>query len=480
MQENIGGAGGTDPLTGPHELPGANPLPQAPIPPVTSAQPRSPSLRNNSVARLASDLLGIVLALVAATITARLLGPAGKGYYSSLVLLGGLFVQIFSAGMGEAAIVLTGRGRTSLQVAASATSLAMMPLALAGGAIFFVTASLVLPAVTGEGHAVLWAAMLVATNVLLTTSVCFLVAKEEVVTAAALSALAAGLTTVLLWILVAAIDLGVAGALAAGVLGSGVALVATILLVYGSGLSARPRWAGAYIRSAARFGAALQFSNLLVALTARLDLVLVYRLSTPSEAGNYSIALTIGALVGSIPIAVSYAAFPRLAALEDAEARTLTGQVFRIGVAGALIAGVILAAAAPIAIPLLFGRPYAGAVLPTLILIPGGVLWSAQWLLCRAAAARGAPKALLASFALSFGVMIALDFALIGPLGGVGAAVASLVAPCFGLTVAWILCSRDGPNWHDLVPRWNDAVSLFANVRAMLNLPTQAASAEGR
>ena len=435
-----------------------------------------PSLRTNSLARLASDLLGIVLALAAATITARLLTPAFKGYYSSLVLLGGLFVQVFSAGLGEAAIVLSGRGKTSLQGAASATTFAVLPLSLVATAAFFLSATTLLPAADGDaGGAPLIAGIVVGVTVLYTTSVSFLFARARVVAVAALAVLSNGLTTVLLLPLVGGLDLGTEGALLAGVVGSGVALVLTLRLLHRSGLSLRPRWAPGYLGAAARFGAALQFSNMLVLLTARLDLVLVYRLSTPAEAGSYSIALTVGALVGAVPMALSYASFPRLATLDDDEAEELTGRVFRIGIVAALLGAAFLAAVTPFAVPLIFGSPYRGAIGPTLLLVPGGVLWSAQWLLCRAAAARGAPAALLTSFALSFSTMIALDFLLIPPLGDMGAGTASLVAPCVGLTVAVLFHRRAGVDWRILLPRRHDVGALVRTVREML--PNRAVAA---
>lgn len=428
-----------------------------------------PSLRTNSAARLVADLLGIVLALVAATITARLLGPAEKGYYSSLVLLGGLFVQLFSAGLGEAAIVLSGRRRTTLQDAVSGTTAAVVPLSLVAFAVFFLSATSLLPSADGDtGPAPLIASLMVGVTVLYTTSVSFLVAREKLVAVAALAVLSNGLTTLLLLPLVGALDMGTSGALLAGVVGSAVALAITIDLVRRSGISLRPRRVNGYLAAAVRFGAALQFSNLLVLMTARLDLVLVYRLSTPREAGSYSVALTIGALVGAVPMALSYASFPRLAVVEEGEARELTGTVFRIGMVAAIAGAAVLGAVTPLAVPLLFGRPYMEAIGPTLLLVPGGVLWSAQWLLCRAAAARGAPGALLVSFGLTFCAMVALDIVLIPELGAIGAGIASLVAPCLGLAVTVGFYRRAGVDWRGFIPRPNDVAVLARTLRQMV------------
>ena len=422
-------------------------------------------------------MLGMVSALVAATITARALGPAGKGYYSSLLLLGGLVVQVFSAGLGEAAIVLAGRGRASLQDAVSATMAALLPLAVASCGFLYVAGRIAVPDSTGGSGTLLLACAMVAVNVLYNTAVSFLVAEEKVMPVAAVAILAAVLSTTLLWILVVPVDLGPAGAMLGGMLASVLAVTVTVVLLVRSGLSLRPRVGLPYLRRAARFGAALQFSNLLVQLSARLDLVLVYRLSAPADAGDYSIALTVGALVGSVPLALAYAAFPRLALVDDTEARSLTARVFRMGVTAAVGTACLLAVVTPVAVRVVFGDAFAGAVAPTLLLIPAGVLWSGQWLLCRAAAARGVPRPLLVSFGISFAVMVALDIALIGAAGSVGAGLASLIASGVGLAIAARHYHRQGWDGRAFVPTAEDARALAGYLRSLVSRGTAPAPA---
>jgi O-antigen/teichoic acid export membrane protein len=434
------------------------------------AAPALPSLRQNSLARLVGDLLGIGFALVAATVAARLLGPAGKGYYSSLLLLGGLMIQLFSAGLGEAAIVLSGRGQTSLVTAASGTMAALLPLSLAAGLVFWWVSTVLLESADPErGVAVALGGVLVAVNTCYTTIVAFLIAKERVAVVALISVASTGSATVALWYFLAVRGDGLAAAILAAVLGAAVGLVATLAMVQRASISLRPRVPRDYLPAAFRLGVALQVSNLLVLLTARLDLILVYRLSGATEAGSYSVALTIGALVGSVPIAVSYASFPRLATLGDDEARALTQQVVRVGMAAAISAGAVLVVASPLVIPFVFGSEYSPAILPTLILIPAGILWSGQWLLCRAAAARGVPRPLLLSFAASFLAMLALDLALIRPLGAEGAALAAAAAPALGLVVALRYYRRLGDDLSGFLPRLADFVAFVTTLGHMVN-----------
>ena len=421
-----------------------------------------PSLKANSAARLVSDVSALGFSLVAAAVTARLLTPAGKGYYSSLLLLGGVFVVCFSAGLGEAAIVLTGRKRFPRDIAFPATVLAVGVLSVAGAVLYLVVAHLVLGAETANDRlAVVLGAGFTGVGVQYNTTAAFLVAQERVVLVAVLAIVAAGLSTVALWILMAVADMAAAGAILGGIVGSGTALTATLVYLRRSKVRLRPLWSAAYLRAALPFGASLQVSNLLVLMTARVDLIFVYRLASPAEAGWYSVALTIGTIVASVPTALSYASFPRLAALDEEEAQSLIPQVFRVGMVAALVCGAALALATPVVIPLLFGSAYSGAIGPTLVLIPGGILWSGQWILCRASAARGESKPLLLSFLASCATMIALDLVLIGPFGAMGAAAASLIASTVGLLVSIFFYRQLGWDWANMVPGAKD-VSAFA------------------
>lgn len=449
--------------------------------PAMGPEPVLPSLGQNSLARLVADLLGIVFALVAATLAARLLGPAGKGYYSSLLLLGGLMIQIFSAGLGEAAIVMAGRGQATLPTAVSGTVFALLPLSLAAGLVFFVTSTAVLESTDPEsGMAVLLGSVLVSLNTCYSTVVAFLVARERIVVVAALSVASTGSATLALWFFLAVRGDGVGAAILAAVVGALVGLIGTVMVLSRASVSLRPRFAKDYLPAAFRLGLALQVSNLLVLLTARLDLILVYRFTGAVEAGGYSVALTIGALVGAVPIAVSYASFPRLAALDEEHGRTLTRQVVRVGMAAAISAGAVLAAASPFLIPLVFGSDYSPAVVPALILVPGGILWSGQWLLCRAAAARGVARPLLVSFAVSFLTMLGLDLLLINRFGATGAAVAASVAPAVGLATAIGYYWKSGDALRAFVPRAADFAAFVDTLKRMLTRVTAGRDAPGQ
>ncbi len=444
-------------------LEGETPPPKPAPGRVADGQSRT-SLRTNSLALFGADLVSLALSLVAAVVTARILLPAGKGFYSSLIFLVGLLINCFSAGLGEAAIVTSGRRGFSLPTAAAGTMAAQLPLSLMGSLVCLVAGSRVLDATAGDRlEAVLVAAVVVGLMTTYNTVVSFLMAQERLVPYAALSVALSAVTTVTIWVLAA--PLKVTGAVLGSLLGAVVVLPAAALLVDRSGIPLRPRRVPGYLRRALPVGAAVQFSNLLILVAGRMDLLLVYRIGDPAMAGRYSVALTIGALVGSVPIALSHASFPRLARLEDPDARSLVASVFRGGMAAAAGVAIVLSLCTPIMVPIVFGSPYRDAIGPSVILLMGALPWSGQWLLARAAVACGMSRPLVTSFGLSVVAMVGLDLLLIPVWGLSGAALASAIASTLGFAVAALECRHLGWRGGDFVPRLRDVFAVAAVLR---------------
>jgi len=394
-------------------------------------------MRRDTAARLAADVFALAASLLTATLTAQALGPAGKGYLATLTLLVSLLVVVFEVGIGDALIVLVGLGRAQLAEAVRATVQATLWLALVATIAFTAVAVVVLgPVASADRPALALGASLVAVGVCYSTLVSVLLAIQRVALVAAVSALGAATTAAVMLVMAIGFELDVEAAILASLCGAGFAAAACVIKLRAAQIAIRPRRAPGYLPGALRLGLAFQLPNLLIVAAARLDLLLVFEIGGAEAAGRYSVALTIGALVALVPTAVAYAAFARIANMAEPEARAFTGRVLRGGVLGSLISALVLAAVVPVLVPWVFGESFRPAVGPTLILLAGGTLGSGQLLLARLTSARGEPMILIASFALSFIVMIGLDLVLIEAHGESGAAVAALISSFVGLCVA--------------------------------------------
>ena len=395
-----------------------------------------PSLSRNMAARFGAEAAGLVLGALTAVITARLLGPSTKGVMSALAFVTALIAHACLFGLHDAAVVRVGGRRATAQEALSSSLGVTLLTSVVGAAALMAYAWLQLP--MDSPYVALAAAVGCASLPVIIIGlvlVGILNTQERVISSSAIFLSITATAAVATTFFIAVPDWSVFGGMLGGLVGLLVGLMAAGVLLHREGLRFRPRLDSRYIRPALRFGISVQASYMLTVAVARLDLLLVYWLAGSADAGVYSIALTFGTLSGTVAIALSYASFPRLPQLDEAEAAALTVRLVRMGVAAALVVGAVAALAVPFLTRFVLGRGYGGATVPSLILLVGGVLWSGQWLLARAYAARGHPSMQFASFVANLMTMVALDFLLIPHWRSTGAALASVMGPAVGLAI---------------------------------------------
>lgn len=397
---------------------------------------RQTSLATDTAVRAIVNICAVGFGLIGAVVVSRWLGPSGKGVYSSLTLLGGLAGRLSGMSLGEASVVLGRDPRFRGLNVTSATMGTLLAWGWTGLAAFVPVAWLQF---REDSRIDIGAVAIVAATIPLLAlgdalSQSFN-ARGRLGVSSFAFVLNSGSSLMLLVGLVAVMDLGVRGALLASLVSSLVG--AAFLLVMSAGcFSVRPSFDRVYARAAGTLGARLEVSYLLVAAAGRIDLFLVYAIAGPAAAGLYSIALTSMNIGTLFAVSAGWAAFPRLASLEEDVAHRLTVGVFRYSVvltaATSLFAGITMW----FAIPPVLGSAFRGSIAPTAIILLGAPLFGGQWILGRSAAARGRTAVLSQSFLVSLVVMVALDLVLIPTSGPVGAAIASTLGSGAAVTFA--------------------------------------------
>jgi O-antigen/teichoic acid export membrane protein len=405
---------------------------------------------------------------VTGVMTARLLGPTGKGVYATILMLSTVFAAIGGAGIGEAAIVRIGQGAIGLRDALGATIVAVSISSLVASLLLLVAGFLVFQSDWSHvSRPVFVAGVALPAAIFFNALLQILNATERIVAVSILLGAAAIVTTMATVSLVAGAGLGVPGAIGATAIGTGAGLAGVVAALWRAGLRPSLKWLPSHIKWAFGYGAKVQSAYLAGELAARFDLVLVTLIIGARQAGFYSVALTVGALVATIPWAVSYSTFPRIAALASTEAHQLAMRACRLAVAAALLSAALIALAAPVVVPLAFGRTFAPAVGPALAIIPGGVTSSIQALLGRALAARGQPGTLLLFTSITLAAMCALDLIVIRPFGILGAGIVSTTSSVVGLGLALQLHNRHSTvtvRARDTIPHLVD----FRDLAAMI------------
>jgi O-antigen/teichoic acid export membrane protein len=175
----------------------------------------------------------------------------------------------------------------------------------------------------------------------------------------------------------------------------------------------------------------LIFSSLLVTLYLRIDQVMIGQMVGDAELGVYSVAVRIAEVFPMLPVAIITSAFPAVVAAHDVDEalfydrlRRLYALVAALGYVAAL--GVTLCA--PWMITILAGPGY-GAAAPMLVVLTWASIFSGIGV-ARSTYLNASNLARLHTATVALGCLtnIGLNWLLIPRFGGLGAAIASLVA----------------------------------------------------
>jgi O-antigen/teichoic acid export membrane protein len=406
--------------------------------------------RRSSTARSAGLLygaavVGAALSLANVMVTARALGPQGRGAVAFLTTVGVLTSSLAVLGVQQSVANLTARRPArSPELAGTAAGLAFVLGVAAAAAVTVLV--LAVPAAAAGSAAWLLALVLAALPVLV-LQLCLqqLIGAHHrfrILTASSLlpplvntagnSALVAtGKLTVAL-----AVGMWLAGQLLATAL-----LVRTVRRDLGGFGSPR----AATAREALAFGMRCHLGRVLMLGNYRLDQWLLGALVGAGPLGLYSAAVAWSEGLFLLPTAVSSVQRPDLARAEPVDAARQAAQGFRITVTATLplVAGLLLIA--PLLCVGLLGEDFRGSVLPLRVLALGAPGIVALKVLGNALTAQGLALRESAATGAAFVTIVVLDVALVPTWAGTGAAIASTIGYTVGGLVVAVVFLRSMP-----------------------------------
>jgi O-antigen/teichoic acid export membrane protein len=314
---------------------------------------------------------------IAGVLAARELGPAGRGIVAAVLSWPILLGHLSLIGLNTAASVRIARGR---RAALPATLGSAVAHSVVVGGVMTLGAVVVIPPMlahlggNAEGLAV-WALATIPIIVLADILMCVNVALERVTFANLCRVIGPliilGGTVVL--VLRHSVTPGriVAVTIAGGVVAFAVGMI---------GLPwRRIALDVTQLFRDLKFGAKAHVASLVGLANVRLDLVLMSTLVAASQVGFYSVANNLMMPVTSCASAAALLLTPRIAGMgrgngHDAIADAQLASIRRDGrlyLLVAIVGGVLLAALAPVAVPLLFGHAFEPVVVLVWVLIPG-------------------------------------------------------------------------------------------------------------
>jgi O-antigen/teichoic acid export membrane protein len=388
-------------------------------------------------------LLVLVGNFIVSIITARLLGPEGKGLYAAISVIPGLVLAFSDFGIGHSAAYLVGRKiHRQEDIASSLLLLWILTsiFAVCVAAIFYAF----------QFGSEYWLLLLIMLLVIpcdlgIRYMKGFLQGKERISAMNKLDVYRVLLNIACTLLLVAGLRLGVMGMVLTTFT---ISLAACILSTFYAGKEVRLKLRILKPISMQLFSRGIAFAAaiLILQLNLRIDLVMLESMSTIYEVGIYSLGTNVSELIWQIPTAVGMVLFARSANSKTAnEAVQRTARMIRMLVPVLFVFGIVFWGIMPIFVNLLYGKAYSDSIPVIRLLLPGIILMVIVKLLHSDLSGRGKPLLSMLLAIPSLIVNVAANWYLIPRYGAEGAAISSSISyslACFLFIIVYAYSER--------------------------------------
>jgi O-antigen/teichoic acid export membrane protein len=430
-------------------------------------EPRRPSFSAAAALMYGTNVAVAVLSLANVLITARSLGPEGRGDIALLTTIAMLTANLSAFGIHEANANIGGAEPDKRP--ALATNSVLVSLVF-GGIAAGVVALLVgaFPALGGGTDTTLrWVALMAIPLVIGHAALQYLIQSHY----------GFGITNAA-WLLSPVLNVAVNGAFAVfGILSVGSVVVvwvagqalATGLLAWYAAfrLGGFGRGDAALARRSLAFGSRTHMGRVMTMTNYRADQWFVGAIAGTRELGLYSVAVAWAEALFYLPTVLGMVQRPDLVRASRDEAGARAGAVFRAAILLTAVLTVGLVVAAPLLCIGFFGDAFSGSVDDLRVLALGAFGMVALKLLGSALNAQRKPMLANIGVGVAFVATITFDLLLIPAHGGLGAAIASTIAyTAGGLTIAFVFARVHRRKPRYLVPRRADVRPLLQAIRA--------------
>lgn len=233
-----------------------------------------------------------------------------------------------------------------------------------------------------------------------------------------------------------------------------------------SASSVRPCFDGRWMQALVYDSRSFFFTNVGYLLQTQLDRVFILWMLPVENLGVYVIALGCAGVHMTVTRSLGLVVFARGVAMELHEAMDDFTRLFRQAVIVSAALSVVIAALLPLAVPMLFGKDFGAAVLPAMILVLGNLFGSLASLADDALRAQAKPMAGLQGRFLGSGVFLGLAFVLHAEFGIIGVAAASGAGQAVFL--AWMVRRIRRIAAIPLAPGWSDVAKVGLEILSVL------------
>jgi O-antigen/teichoic acid export membrane protein len=414
------------------------------------------SISKNSAIAFSSQVLVFGIGIITSIILARVLGPAGKGIYTLIILIPMVMLKLGSLGIEAANVYFTGSKKYEIKDIVSnslfsAIFIGLILILLFSGISHFSIFQNFLN-LNQINPLFLWLVVLtIPFSLLFGFLINIFLGREEIIKYNKLNIFRSILQLIAIIVFLIILKKGIFGAVLSYAF---TVVIATLLIIFLIRKIAKIKFClnKSLLKDQTKYGLKAYFGNLAQFLNYRLDMLLIAVFLAPAAVGFYSISVGIAERLWMLPGAIATVLFPRVSSIKDIEANNLTSRVARHTFFIIFIVSLILAFLAKPLIKILFGPAFLPSVLPLLILLPGIIALGGAKTLTADLAGRGKPQFGAYAAFISLAVNIPLNLYLIPKWGIPGAAFASTVAYILATIVVIIAFSKiSKKSWTDII-----------------------------
>ena len=395
-------------------------------------QPTNNQEKRNSFVREALSVMGskvfiIATGFVSTIILSRQLGPDGKGILTSLLIFPTLFVSLAEMGIRQATIHHIGKEKYSPE---NITSVVLFLLLFSStfGVIFCGVIYRFLNNQTFTIPMILLALLFIPLSLISSYSRGILLGKEKINLFNRISCIPVLIRLFLVIVLVWLANTYILGAIIANLIAASVTALYALWLIY-KHASLKIKFIPKIAKEMLSIGVIYAIALFVINLNYKIDIVLLERLSSAAEIGQYTTGVTVTELIWQLPTALGVVLFSRSANAKDSQAFTWkVAKLLRVTILISIAAAIALSLAAPILIPTVYGEQFFPSARVLQILMPGVVTFTIFKVLNMDLAGKGRPEISLAVFSPAVLVNIALNLTWIPKYGANGAALASTIS----------------------------------------------------
>jgi O-antigen/teichoic acid export membrane protein len=390
---------------------------------------------------------------------ARALGAAGRGDLAAILVPIALAAHVLGLGLGAYASREVARGAHVRDIVGSLGGL-LIPIGVAGAVGGFLVADqLAAGRATVEVFLKIgFALMPFSLSVALLYSLLSGLQEWRLLMVTRLIPVIVSVAGIVILYVTDALTVATAAAVTLG--GSLASSLQLVLVLRGHG---RPRFKPRVAWRGLIFGIKTWIGGLASLANHRLDQLVMIPAVPSRELGLYAVAVTLSSVPSLLTGALAPPLLTRIAQGDIA----LVPRALRMVLTSVLVLNLAVGAVTPVLLPLLFGSDFSDAVDMALVLLAASVPAAGVAVLMTALVAGGRPEMTSAAEVLALVVTAVGLFVLLGPLGGLGAAIVSLAAYSANFVLQLVVARRSfgGGLREYLVPTSEDARWLSARLR---------------